>query len=146
MEAGRRDLPPGEMEARPRRSRRKGSAISRRGRGSSAERGIVSLGLGTYFALAANSQLSDLDASCSPHCTQAQTQTGRTDALLFDVFVGVGAAAVAGALVWAFAFPSYSPAPASRSAALSRSRLARFPRFELRPLNGGAFTSITVAY
>jgi hypothetical protein len=108
--------------------------------------GIVSLGLGTYFALAASSQLNDLNATCSPHCTQAETQSGRTDALLFDVLVGVGGAAVAGALVWAFAFPSYSHVPASRSAVLSRSPFSRAPRFELRPLSGGAFTSITVAY
>jgi len=68
--------------------------------------GVAALGGATYFGLAANSQLSDLNASCSPHCTDAQTQPGRTDALVFDVLLGAGAAALGGALVWALAFPS----------------------------------------
>jgi hypothetical protein len=96
--------------------------------------GVVALGGATYFGLAANHSLSDLDASCSPHCTDAQTQPGRTDALLFHVMLGAGAAAVAGAVVWAVAFPSSTHASASAA------------RLELRPVLGGAVTAVTFAY
>jgi hypothetical protein len=96
--------------------------------------GIAALGGATYFGLTAKSDLDGLDATCSPHCSDAQTQPGRTNALLFDVFVGTGAAAVTGALVWAIALPSHGVTVAST------------PRLELLPLVGGAFTSLSVSY
>jgi hypothetical protein len=96
--------------------------------------GVLALGGATYFAFAAKQQLNDLNGSCSPHCTDAQTQPGRSDALLFDLFLGVGAAAVAGALVWGLAFPSYAIAPASAA------------RLEVRPVAGGALTALTLSY
>jgi len=96
--------------------------------------GVAALGAATYFALAAKNQLDWLDANCSPHCTDAQTQTGRTDAALFDVFLGVGVAATAGALVWALAFPSRSD-----TAAWS-------PRLDVEPLMAGLLTTVRVSY
>jgi hypothetical protein len=67
--------------------------------------GLAGLGVATYFGVAASTQLHDLDRTCSPHCSDAQTQPGRTDALVFDVLLGAGGAAVGAALVWALAFP-----------------------------------------
>jgi hypothetical protein len=96
--------------------------------------GLVSLGVATYFGVTAKSDLDGLNATCSPHCSDAQTQPGRTSALLFDVFLGTGAAAVGGALVWALVFPARGPS------------VAATPRFELRPLAGGALTSLSVSY
>jgi hypothetical protein len=96
--------------------------------------GVVALGGALYFGLTANSDLNSLKATCSPHCAESQTQPGRTDAAVFDVLLGTGAAALVGALVWGLAFPSH---PA---------RSASAPRFELRPLAGGAFTALTFSY
>jgi hypothetical protein len=96
--------------------------------------GILALGGATYFAVAANNDLNGLNATCSPHCSDAATQPGRTDALLFDVFLGAGAVAVAGALVWGLAFPSHA-APGGSTA-----------RIELLPLAGGALTSLRFSY
>ena len=102
--------------------------------------GVLALGAATYFGLAANAQLNGLQ-SCTPHCLDSQTQTGRTDALLFYVSFGVGGAAVVGALVWALAFPTHAaPTPSAR--------------VDLVPLGGsagaggiaGAMTALTVSY
>jgi hypothetical protein len=68
--------------------------------------GVAALGVGTYFGIAAEDQLQDLKSQCSPNCTQARTQPGRTDALAFYALLGGGGAAVGAALVWALAFPS----------------------------------------
>jgi len=68
--------------------------------------GIAALGVATYFGVAANGQLEDLKSECSPSCTPAQTQPGRTDALVFYSLLGGGAAAIGAALVWALAFPA----------------------------------------
>jgi hypothetical protein len=95
--------------------------------------GLLTLGAATYLGLAANGDLSTLDSTCSPHCTSAQTQPGRTDAALFDVSLGVGTAAVVAAIVWAVAFPSHA-SPATS------------PRLEVRPIAGGALTALTIAY
>ena len=96
--------------------------------------GVALLGGATYFAVAASGDLDALKSSCSPRCTDAQTQPGRTDALFFDVFLGAGAAAVAGAVLWGLAFPSHANV---RTGA---------PRLEVQPVAGGAFTSIRISY
>jgi len=96
--------------------------------------GVVALGGATYFGLTANSDLHDLQSTCSPHCSDSRAQPGRTDAVLFDVSLGVGAAAVAGALVWGLGFPTSKQT--STSAA----------RFEVRPVAGGALTTFRFAY
>jgi hypothetical protein len=110
--------------------------------------GLLSLGAATYFAVAANSDLNQLRATCSPHCSQAQTNPGRTDALVFDVTLGVGAAALAGALVWAIASPSHARAigGAARQGSAFGAWAARLPRFDVRPVAGGALGALTLAY
>jgi hypothetical protein len=96
--------------------------------------GLVVLAGAAYFGLTAKSDLDGLDGTCSPHCSDAQTQPGRTSALLFDVFLGAGAAAVAGALVWGVVFPSHSTGAGSAV------------RVDVRPLAGGALTTLGVSY
>jgi hypothetical protein len=105
--------------------------------------GIVALGAATYFGVTASHDLSDLQSTCSPHCTDAQAQPGRTNAALFDVFLAAGGAAVAGAIVWGLAFPSH--ASASTSASASTYSTAR-ARLEVRPLLGIAMTGLSVSY
>lgn len=90
--------------------------------------GVAVLGVATYFGFAAASQLSTLQNRCSPHCLDAQTQTGRHDALAFQVLLGVGGAAVGAAAVWALVFPTTGPA------------------VDVRPVSGGLLTSVTVRY
>jgi hypothetical protein len=63
--------------------------------------GIAALGTSATFTVLAKNQLDMLHGTCSPNCSSAQTQTGRTDALVAQVSLGVGAAAVAGAILWA---------------------------------------------
>jgi hypothetical protein len=98
--------------------------------------GILALGAATYFGVAASSDLNNLNATCSPHCSDAQAQPGRTDALFFDVSLVVGGAALAGALVWALAFPSHADTSPPAAAA----------RLEVSPLPGGAFGAIHISY
>jgi hypothetical protein len=87
--------------------------------------GLAALGAATYFGLAAKGQLDHLDATCSPNCTDAQTQPGRTDALAFDILLATGGAAIGAAIVWALAFP---------------------PSVEIRPTAHGAAASWTLRY
>jgi hypothetical protein len=96
--------------------------------------GVLALGGATYFGLSANSDLNELKTSCSPHCTDAATQPGRTDATLFYVSLGVGGAVLAGALVWALAFPSHT------------GTTAWAPRLQIRPIAGGALSALTISY
>jgi hypothetical protein len=88
--------------------------------------GLAALGVATYFGVAANGQLQDL-RSCSPHCSSAQTQPGRTDAVAFDALLVGGGAAVGVALVWALFFPSTTGV-------------------DLQPIPHGALTSLTLRY
>jgi hypothetical protein len=87
--------------------------------------GVAALGTATYFGVAAKAQLDDLNASCTPHCTDAQTRPGRADALAFDVLLAAGGAAVGAAVVWALAFPT---------------------SIELRPTARGATAAWTLRY
>jgi hypothetical protein len=101
--------------------------------------GVVALGVSAFFGISASNQLNTLNATCSPHCAESATDTGRNDALAFDVLLGVGAAAVAGALIWGLAFPAQA-----HTAAVST------PRLELRPVpvarGGGALMSFALVY
>jgi hypothetical protein len=87
--------------------------------------GLVALGGATYFGFAAKGQLDDLNTSCTPHCVDSQTQTGRHDALAFDVLAGVGGVAIGAALVWALAFPT---------------------NVEIEPVSRGALAAWTLRY
>ena len=75
--------------------------------------GVVALGSFGYFALSANSELGKLEDVCSPGCSDEQTKTGRTNALVADISLGVGAVALAGALTWALLSGDSGDAPKS---------------------------------
>jgi hypothetical protein len=100
--------------------------------------GVLALGTSAFFGISANNQLNTLDATCSPHCAESATNAGRTDALVFDVLLGVGAAAVAGAVIWGLAFPVQAHTAVST------------PRLELRPMpvarGGGVLMSLRLVY
>jgi hypothetical protein len=98
--------------------------------------GVAALAGSGVFALLANHDLSNLDATCSPHCTEAQTSAGRTSATLTYVLLGTGAVAVSGAVVWAIAFPSRAARPA----------VGVLPHLMLRPVAGGAVTSFGLSF
>jgi hypothetical protein len=100
--------------------------------------GVLALGTSAFFGISANNQLNTLDATCSPHCAESATNPGRTDAVVFDVLLGVGAAAVAGAVIWGLAFPAQAHTAVST------------PRVELRPMpvarGGGVLMSLRLVY
>ena len=91
--------------------------------------GVVALGVGAYFVSAASDQMHHLQQTCSPFCTHAQTQSGRTDSLVADLLLGAGGAAVAVAVVWAAAFPSSTVDVAGA-------------HLSVAPLAGGALTTL----
>ncbi len=98
--------------------------------------GVAALAGSGVFALLANHDLSNLDATCSPHCSASQTSAGRTSATLTYVLLGTGAVAVSGAVVWAIAFPSRAAWPA----------VGVVPHLTLRPVAGGAVTSFGLTF
>jgi hypothetical protein len=84
--------------------------------------GIAGLGAFTYFALTAKGEYDDLEGSCSPGCTDSQTQAGRTNALLADISLGVGAAALVGAVTWLIIAKKKKPDESRASIGLAPSR------------------------
>jgi len=62
---------------------------------------LLALGSFTYFALNAKKELNELQATCSPHCQPSAATSGKRDAVIADVSLGVSVAALAGALTWA---------------------------------------------
>jgi hypothetical protein len=64
--------------------------------------GISLVGFGGFalFGLSARSEFDKLKEACSPSCTDEQMQTGRTNALVADISLGLGVAALAGAVSW----------------------------------------------
>jgi hypothetical protein len=96
--------------------------------------GLVALGTGAYFVSATSDQLSHLQRTCSPFCTDAQTQPGRTDALLADVLLTSGGVAVAAAILWAAVFPASSQSTAGSA------------MVQMAPIPGGAMTALTLRY
>lgn len=94
--------------------------------------GVAMLGAGAYFLAAASDQLNHLKATCSPDCTSAATQPGRTDAALADTLLPAGGAAVATAVVWALVFPSVASDTSARLA--------------VAPIARGAVSTITLPW
>jgi hypothetical protein len=97
--------------------------------------GLVAFaGSAIFYAEAANDygKLS----TCSPNCSDAQTQSVRTNEVGSGVALGVGIAAVVGAVTWALLSPS----------AKGTKPLAYAPIVEVRPTTGGALTTIGVRY
>ena len=96
--------------------------------------GIVALGSFSYFGLTAKHQLSTLQNSCSPTCTDSETKPGRTDAVVADISLGVGVVALVSAVTWTLLSPS------------SNERKAEAARFELAPTSNGGFATLRGAF
>ena len=100
--------------------------------------GVAALAGSGVFALLAHHDLANLDSTCSPHCTQAQTNPGRTNATITYVLLASGGVAVTAAVVWALAFPSHSaPHP-----------VGLLPHLTLAaaPTRGGAVSSLALSF
>ena len=95
---------------------------------------VVALGSFGVFAVSASSELSKLKKACSPSCTDEQTRTGRTNALVADVSLGVGVVALAGAVTWALL-----AAPSSHESASAA-------RLSIGPLERGGYASFSQAF
>jgi hypothetical protein len=80
--------------------------------------GVAALGSFAFFAVSAKKELTKLEDVCSPTCTDSQTETGRQNALVADISLGVGVAALAGAVTWAL-LSSPKPAEAASATAWS---------------------------
>jgi hypothetical protein len=80
---------------------------------------VVALGSFGVFALSAKKELDQLEEKCAPSCEDSQSDTGRTNALIADISLGVGVVALAGAVTWALLGGSSEPAASERSARLS---------------------------
>jgi hypothetical protein len=65
--------------------------------------GVGVLGLGSFavFGSMAKGDLDDLKDSCSPNCSDDDTSSGKTKALIADISLGVGIAGLVGGLTWA---------------------------------------------
>lgn len=95
---------------------------------------VVAFGSFGFFGVSARSELDKLKKACSPSCTDKQTQTGRNDALVADVSLGVGVAALAGAVTWALLARSGSRESASAS------------RWSLVPTAHGSYASFSTSF
>jgi hypothetical protein len=80
---------------------------------------VVALGSFGFFALSAKKELDQLEEKCAPSCEDSQSDTGRTNALIADISLGVGVAALAGAVTWAILGGSSEPAASERAATLA---------------------------
>jgi hypothetical protein len=69
---------------------------------------VIGFGAFAGFGLWAESTKSDLQASCSPRCSQAAVNDLQARLLTADIALGVGAAAAAGAIVVFFTRPEHS--------------------------------------
>ena len=65
--------------------------------------GVGVLGLGSFAVLGsmAKSDLDDLKKTCSPNCSDDDTSSGETKALIADISLGVGIAGIVGGVTWA---------------------------------------------
>lgn len=93
--------------------------------------GVLSLGAALYFGLEAHGQYRDLQQSCAPHCTQSQSDSLYTKAVLSDVALATAVAAF-GVSAWFY----LSRGPASSSATSLN--------VQTRP--GGAQLGLTTAF
>jgi hypothetical protein len=82
---------------------------------------IVALGSFGFFALSAKKELNSLNNLCSPRCNPSDTNTGKKDALIADISLGVGVAALAGAVTWALL------SSGSKSSETAQAQLALVP-------------------
>jgi hypothetical protein len=98
--------------------------------------GVSVLAFGSFgvFGLSARSELDKLKKACSPSCTEEQTKTGRTNALVADISLGVGVAALAGAVTWALLSRPSSPETTSTA------------RLSVVPLERGGYASLNATF
>jgi hypothetical protein len=95
---------------------------------------LVAFGSFTFFAVSANSEYSKLKDACAPSCSNDQMQTGRTNALLADISLGVGVAALAGGITWAVLAPRNSERPVSAA------------RLSIAPTPLGGYAAFSAAF
>jgi hypothetical protein len=99
---------------------------------------VAMLGMSAFFYGEALGEYNHLQSSCKPTCSDAQTQSLRTEAALSYVTLGTGLAGLAGAVVWALLEP--------RSSAEHRAAEVRAPHVDIQPVPGGAVTTVGIAY
>ncbi len=78
--------------------------------------GVVALGSFGFFGLSAKHELNELNETCSPACQPSQSDTGRREAVLADISLGVGVVALAGAVTWTLLSGSSSSDSGAKSA------------------------------
>jgi hypothetical protein len=71
---------------------------------------VAGLAVGGVFDGIGKGQQGHLEHSCSPHCTDSDLKSMKTDYLIGDISLGVGVAAAIGAVVVYLARPSAKPA------------------------------------
>lgn len=103
--------------------------------------GVAGLGVAAGFYIQSSSDYNALTApgACAPHCTDAQTQNLRTHVTIADISLGVGVAGIVGATIWAIVAVT-RPHQSSHTASSS------VPLFDVRPVAGGAVTSLAVRF
>jgi hypothetical protein len=98
--------------------------------------GVSAVGFGSFvfFGLSAKSEHGKLKDACAPSCTSDQMKTGRTNALIADISLGVGVAALAGSITWALL--SHPSEPHSAASA----------RLSVAPTPHGGFAAFTTPF
>jgi hypothetical protein len=91
---------------------------------------LVALGSFTYFAVSAKSELNRLQTTCSPACSAADAESGRRDALLADISLGVSLAALTGAITWALLNDREAAPKSASRLSLAASRRGGFARLD----------------
>lgn len=95
--------------------------------------GLISFGT---FGAIGQAEYSDLESSCAPSCSTADSDAVRTKFLVADISLGVGLAAYAGAAYFYFAESRSDDTPARRA------QRSRSPHFVVSPSPGGAYLGV----
>ena len=108
--------------------------------------GVVALGSFAIFGLGGKSDVSDLESTCKPHCTESQVNSARTKLIIADISLGVGVVALGVATYLILTRPKIdaemktghasAPPPPRKVKALSD------VSFDFGPTSGGAVGSV----
>jgi hypothetical protein len=108
--------------------------------------GVVALGSFAIFGLGGKSDVSDLESTCKPHCTESQVNSARTKLIIADISLGVGIVALGVATYLILTRPKVDaeiktghalvPPPPRKATALSD------VSFDFGPTIGGAVGSV----